>query len=154
MNSTLNYFADHVDKWSHDVINRYLGGDRIPPRLVWEHVHPDLVLSPQGHVVFDDTVVDKWYSTQSVEAVQEACGFRWKIEEFHRETKQVTGIEECQCRTERIQRNHIGCAVLVWVRLKHLACQTGQTLYKIKHNLLDEYMVQQLKNPTVQMALA
>jgi len=35
-----------------------------------------------------------------------------------------------------------------------LAYQTGQTLYQIKHNLLDEYMVQQLKNPTVQMVLA
>ena len=45
-------------------------------------------------------------------------------------------------------------AVLVWVRLKHLAYHTGQTLYNIKHNLLDEYMIQQLKNPTVQMALA
>jgi hypothetical protein len=89
-----------------------------------------------------------------VEAVQEACGVRWKIEEFHRETKQVPGLEQCQCRKERIQRNHIGCAVLVWVRLKQLAYQSGQTLYKITHNLLDEYMVQQLKNPTVQMAFA
>lgn len=321
INYTLTYFADHVDKWRHDMINRYLGGDRISPRLIWENVQPDVILSPQGYVVFDDTVVDKrhsyqielvrrqcsgnakrvikgigivtcvyvnpeidrfwiidyriyhpdgdgksklqhvqdmlrnvvyqkqlpfhavlmdtWYaakwlvlyieklekvyycpmkdnrqtnesrepgdyhrvdslswtseqqahgklvhlkgfpkghqlklfrlllstkrtdyvvtndlSQDSVEAVQEACGFRWKIEEFHRETKQVTGIEKCQCRKERIQRNHIGCAVLVWVRLKQLASQTGQTLYQIKHNLLDEYMVQQLKNPTVQMALA
>jgi hypothetical protein len=101
-----------------------------------------------------DYVVTNDLAQDSVEAVQEACGFRWKIEEFHRETKQVTGLEKCQCRTERIQRNHIGCAVLVWVRLKQLAYQTGQTLYQIKHNLLDEYMVQQLKNPTVQMALA
>ena len=321
INYTLTYFADHVDKWSHDMINRYLRGDRIPPRLVWENVQPDIVFSPQGYVVFDDTVVDKrhsyrielvrrqysgnakrvikgigvvtcvyvnpeidrfwiidyriyhpdgdgksklqhvqdmlrnvvyqkqlpfqavlmdtWYAAKwlmlsieklekvyycpikdnrqtnesgepgdyhrvdsltwtpeqqahgkcvhlkgfpkghhlklfrlllstkrtdyvvtndlaqdSVEAVQEASGVRWKIEEFHRETKQVTGIEKCQCRKERIQRNHIGCAVLVWVRLKQLSYQTGQTLYKIKHNLLDEYMVQQLKNPTVQMALA
>jgi hypothetical protein len=321
INYTLTYFADHVDEWSHDMINRYLRGERIPPRLVWDNVQPDIVFSEQGYIVFDDTVVDKRYSSQielvrrqysgnakrvikgigvvtcvyvnpeidrfwmidyriyhpdgdgksklqhvqdmlrnivyqkhvpfsavlmdtwyaakwlmlyieklekvyycpikanrqtnesgekgdyhrvdsltwtpeehahgkrvhlkgfpkghqlklfrlllstkrtdyvvtndlaqdSVEAVQEASGFRWKIEEFHRETKQVTGIENCQCRIERIQRNHIGCAVLVWVRLKQLAYQTGQTLYQIKHNLLDEYMVQQLKNPTVQMALA
>jgi hypothetical protein len=321
INYTLTYFADHLDTWSHDMINRYLRGERIPPRLVWENVQPDVMLSPQGYLVFDDTVLDKrhsyqielvrrqysgnakrvikgigvvtcvyvnpecdrfwiidyriyhpdgdgksklqhvqdmlrnvvyqkhmpfqavlmdtWYAAKwlmlyieklgkvyycplkdnrqtnesgepgdyhrvdslnwtpeeqqhgkrvhlkgfpkghqlklfrlllspkrtdyvvtndlaqdSVEAVQEACSIRWKIEEFHRETKQVTGIEACQCRTERIQRNHIGCAILVWVRLKHLAYQTGQTLYKIKHNLLDEYMVQQLKNPTVQMTLA
>ena len=30
-------------------------------------------------------------------------------------------IEACQCRRARIQRNHIGCAILVWVRLKALA---------------------------------
>jgi hypothetical protein len=101
-----------------------------------------------------DYVVTNDLAQDSVEAVQEASGFRWKIEEFHRETKQVTGIEKCQCRIERIQRNHIGCAVLVWVRMKQLAYRTGQTMYKIKHNLLDEYMVQQLKNPTVQMSFA
>ena len=35
---------------------------------------------------------------------------RWKIEEFHRELKQLTGVEACQCRQARIQRNHIACA--------------------------------------------
>ena len=28
----------------------------------------------------------------------DVCGLRWKIEQFHRETKQVTGLEGCQCR--------------------------------------------------------
>jgi len=82
-----------------------------------------------------DDVVTNDRAQDSVEAVQEACGFRWKLEEFHRETKHVTGIEDCQCRKERIQRKHIGWAVLVWVRLKQLAYQTGQTLSQITHNL-------------------
>ena len=30
------------------------------------------------------------------------CKIRWKIEEFHREIKQLTGIESCQCRKARI----------------------------------------------------
>jgi hypothetical protein len=64
LNYTLTYFADHVDEWSHDMISLYLRGDRIPPRLVWENVQPDVVLSSQGSVVFDDTVVDKQYSSQ------------------------------------------------------------------------------------------
>ena len=63
----------------------------------------------------------------STVATQEACGFRWEIEQLHREGKQVTGLERCQCRKARIQRNHIGCALLVWVRLKALATQTGRT---------------------------
>ena len=46
---------------------------------------------------------------------QQVCGWRNKIEEFHREDKQLTGIENCQCRRARIVRNHIGCAMLVWV---------------------------------------
>jgi hypothetical protein len=29
----------------------------------------------------------------STDAVQEVCGVRWKIEEFHRELKQLTGVE-------------------------------------------------------------
>jgi hypothetical protein len=85
---------------------------------------------------------------------QEARGVRWKIEEFRREAKQLTGIEGCQCRTGRIQRNHIACALLVWSRLKNLAYQSGQTIYRIKHGLLRDYLIQQLKNPTVRMVLA
>ncbi|VEP14936.1 hypothetical protein H1P_30012 [Hyella patelloides LEGE 07179] len=35
------------------------------------------------------------------------CSDRWKIKEFHRELKQLTKIQSCQCRQARIQRNHI-----------------------------------------------
>jgi hypothetical protein len=57
----------------------------------------------------------------STRATQDACALRWKIEQFHREIKQLTGIEKCQCRKARIQRNHIACAVLVWISLTQLA---------------------------------
>lgn len=82
------------------------------------------------------------------------CGIRWKIEEFHRELKQLTGLEACQCRKARIQRNHIGCAMLVWSQLKMIAYQSCQTVYQIKHGLLSDYLIQQLKNPSVVMTLA
>ena len=90
----------------------------------------------------------------STEATQEVCGFRWKIEQSHREAKQITGIERCQCRKARIQRNHIGCAFLVWVRFKELATAMGTTVYQLKQGLLDDYMIQQLKNPSLKMTLA
>jgi len=32
-------------------------------------------------------------SQASTDAVQDVCGIRWKIEEFHRELKQLTGAE-------------------------------------------------------------
>ncbi len=93
-------------------------------------------------------------SQASTDAVQDVCGIRWKIEEFHRELKQLTGVEACQCRKARIQRNHIACALLVWSRLKMLAYQTGKTVYQIKHGMLSDYLIEQLKHPSVQMTLA
>jgi hypothetical protein len=321
INYTLTYFAEHTEKFSHDAINRYLAGDQIRPRLVWENVKGHVEQTPEGYVVFDDTVADKdfsfkielvrrqysgnahglikgigvvtcvyvnpvldqfwiidyriydpdsdgktklghvhdmltncvyqkqllfrtvlmdtWYATKDAmlyiehlgklyycplkdnrqvddskgaapyrrvdsltwseterkhgkvikvkgfpkdhkvklfrvvlstqrtdyvvtndltqndtQAAQDACGVRWKIEQFHRETKQLTGLEGCQCRKARIVRNHIGCAILVWVRLKQVAHETEQTVYKVKHGLLSDYMRQQLKSPAVSMILA
>jgi hypothetical protein len=320
-NYTLTNYADHTEKFSHDMVNRYLAEDEIRPRLVWENVRSQVVQTTYGFLVFDDTVIDKdfshhielvrrqysgnahglikgigvvtcvyvnpelnrfwiidyriydpdgdgktkldhlqdmllncvyqkklsfwavlmdtWYATKdimlqiekfkkiyycplkdnrqvddsggaqpycrvdslewteeeqkegkiikikgfpanhkvkvfrvvlstqrtdyivtneieqdSVEVVQDVCGFRWKIEQFHRETKQETGIERCQCRKARIVRNHIGCAILVWVRLKQVAFEKRETIYKVKDGLFDEYLRQQLKSPTIQMRLA
>jgi hypothetical protein len=320
INYTLTNMADHLQKWSHDTINRYLKGEKLTPRLLFEQVEPLLEPDPEAYLIFDDTVLDKsfgpsievarkqwsgneksvirgigvvscvyvepktenfwvidyrvfdpdadglskldhikdmlrsiahrrvpfetvlmdaWYATKdlmlliegmgkkyycplksnrqvddsggkrsyrrvdeldwseeelergklikvkgfpkehkvrlfrvvvhsrrtewivtndlsrdSVREARKARGVRWKIEEFHREAKQLTGIECCQCRVGRIQRNHIACALLVWSRLKHLAYQGRRTIYQIKHGLLHDYLVQQLKNPTVQMVLA
>ena len=321
INYTLTNFADHSEHFSHDAINRYLRGERITPRLVWENVRDQVVPTPHGYLVFDDTVLDKnasfaialvrrqysgntkavikgigvvtcvyvnpmldqfwlidyrlydpagdgrskldhvremlrnvvyqkplpfhavlmdtWYATKdlilfiealqkyyycplkanrqvddtggqrpygrvdalewnpaelthgqrikikgfpkdhkvrlfrvavsthrtdwvitndptqhSTEATREVCGFRWNIEQLHREGKQLTGLERCQCRTARIQRNHIGCAFLVWVRLKALAAQTGRTVYQLKHGLLDDYLICQRKNPSLKMRFA
>jgi hypothetical protein len=101
-----------------------------------------------------DYVVTNDVARSTSVVAREECGVRWKIEQFHREVKQTTGIAQCQCRTERSQRNHIGCAVLVWVRLKSLAYEAGTTVYALKQDLLSDYMVQQLRNPSIQMTLA
>jgi hypothetical protein len=321
INYTLTNFAEHAEKFSHDAANRYLAGDEIRPRLVWENVKGQVIQTPYGFLVFDDTVIDKnfsknielvrsqysgnahkvikgigvvtcvyvnpqidqfwiidyriydpdgdgkskldhmkdmllncvyqkellfwavlmdsWYaskdmmlqieslgkiyycplkdnrqvddsggarpyqrvdnlswtkneeqhgkqvkikgfpgahkvklfrvvlSTQrtdyivtnemeqdNVEVVQDVCGFRWKVEQFHRETKQLTGLEGNQCRKARIVRNHIGCAILVWIRLKQVAVETQRTVYQVKHGLLSDYLRQQLKSPSIQMCLA
>ncbi len=79
---------------------------------------------------------------------------RRKVEQFHRETKQLTGLEGCQCRQARIVRAHTACAVLVWIRLKEIANQTEQTIYRLKHELLSDYLRQQLKSPAIQMTFA
>jgi hypothetical protein len=322
INYTLTNFADHSVKFSHDQLNRYLRDDKLTPRLVWEQTREQIITSPNGYLIFDDTVADKnysrsielvrrqwsgnthsvirgigivtciyvnpeldrfwfidyrlfapdedgktkldhatemfdlvihqkqlefrcvlmdtWYASrqfmrhiernekiyygplqdnrqvdegdgtpvtyQRVEALewseeekahgknvhvkdfpkghrlqlfrlvvspdrtdyivtndvtqhstadtQQVCAIRWKIEQLHREVKQVTGLERCQCRTARIQRNHIACAMLVWCRFKELAYQTGRTVYQIKFGQLSDYLIRQLKSPSVKMALA
>ncbi|MBD2329777.1 hypothetical protein H6G21_23290 [Alkalinema sp. FACHB-956] len=84
---------------------------------------------------------------------------RWKIEQFYREVKQTTGIEACQCRKQRIQRNHIqrnhiACALLVWTRLRQLAEAMGTIVYQLKTRLLSNYLIEQLKSPTLPMRLS
>ena len=101
-----------------------------------------------------DYIVTNDMAQDDTQAVQEVCSFRWKVEQFHRETQQVTGLEGCQCRKARIVRNHIACAILVWVRLKQVANETQQTLYHLKHGLLSDYLRQQLKSPAIQMTFA
>jgi hypothetical protein len=85
----------------------------------------------------------------STKVVQQVYNIRWKVEKFQRELKQLTGVESCQCRKGRIQRNHIAWAILVWFRLKTLAYKTSQTIYQIKHSLLSNYLIEQLKRPEI-----
>ena len=62
INYTLTNFADHSEKFSHDALNRYVAGERLPPKLTWENVKRQVVQTPNGFLVFDDTVADKNYS--------------------------------------------------------------------------------------------
>jgi len=99
-----------------------------------------------------DWVITNDLSQNSTDDTQKVCAIRWKIEQFHRELKQLTGVEKCQCRKGRIQRNHIACAVLVWIRLTELARKSMTSVYKIKQGLLAEYLKQELRNPSVKFS--
>jgi len=83
------------------------------------------------------------------EAAQKESGRRWKIEQFHREAKQTTGLERCQCRLNRSQRNHIAAAMLVWLSVKELADKTRKTVYQLKQGLLSDYLIQQMRHPSI-----
>lgn len=62
INYTVTNLADHLDGISHDRINRYLRGEKLTPRLLWDNVRPLLQVSEKAYVLFDDTVLDKRYS--------------------------------------------------------------------------------------------
>ncbi len=76
--------------------------------------------------------------------------YRWHVEQFHREVKQLTGSEKCQCRKARSQRNHLACCYFAWVSLQQHAQQIGTTLYGAQRNLWDEYLKAALRNPVIQ----
>ncbi len=99
-----------------------------------------------------DYIATNDITQDSTKAAEEKSSTRWQIEQLHREIKQVTGIQQCQCRKAKCQRNHITMAVLVWNRFKVFAYQTQQSVYALKKALLDDYMVQQLKKPTCKFA--
>ncbi len=62
VNYTQTYFADHTEQVSHDRINRLMRAAKLTPRELRELVRQELVLSPNGYVLFDDTVLDKSHS--------------------------------------------------------------------------------------------
>lgn len=97
-----------------------------------------------------ECVITNDLSQNSTQDTQKACALRWKIEQFHRELKQLTGVERCQCRTGRIQRNHIACAVLVWIRLTTVARKLMKTAYQIKREMLSDYLKRELRSPLVE----
>jgi hypothetical protein len=76
---------------------------------------------------------------------------RWKVEQLHREEKQLTGLEKCQCRKQRSQRNHIVLASLVWYDLRDKAKELEQTVYQVKKGLLDDYMISIMQNPMIEV---
>lgn len=63
INYTVTNLANHLEGISHDRINRYLRGEKLTPRLLWDNVKVSLQPSESGYLLFDDTVLDKRYAT-------------------------------------------------------------------------------------------
>lgn len=70
---------------------------------------------------------------------------RWEIEVFHRELKQTCGLEHCQSRTGRAQRNHIVLSVLSWIKAADVRRKDELSLYKQQWNTVKQAIAQQLK---------
>ena len=57
--------------------------------------------------------------------------FSWQIEHYHRGIKQCTGIERCQCRSAKSQRNHVGLALRAFLRLESHCFRAGVSWFEI-----------------------
>jgi hypothetical protein len=64
INYTLTNFAAHIQEFSHDTINRYLNSENLTPFVIWEKVRSELQSHPEACLIFDDTVLDKRFSSK------------------------------------------------------------------------------------------
>jgi len=71
----------------------------------------------------------------SADDIAKGYAERWKIEEYHRGLKQTTGIEQCQARLSRIQRNHIFCSILAFTALEAKRIKDGLSWYQSKYQI-------------------
>jgi len=120
-------------------------------RIIHVHKFPQTQLMKLFRFVVStdrtDYVVTNDLSQNSTTDAQKESAIRWKIEEFHRELKQLTGIEKCQARLERSQRNHICLAIMAWICLKEAALRRGVTAYVQKREPLIQFMTEQWRHP-------
>ncbi len=69
---------------------------------------------------------------------------RWSIEVYHRELKQTYGLERCQARTGRAQRNHIFLVLSVWVERQKERLKSAVTFYQQQWDVIKTTIHQQM----------
>lgn len=104
------------------------------------------VVAPNGDI---DWIITNSDASLTTADVQDEDAKRWQVEQLHRELKQLTGIEKCQCRKQRAQRNHIACCYQAWLAIKVKADQVGKTLYATVNDLLYEFLRAELRDPRI-----
>jgi len=109
------------------------------------------VVASNGDI--DWVITNDLDETVTTQVAQDANDVRWQVEELHRDIKQLTGSEKCQCRSSRAQRNHLACCYHAWVSLKIKAQDLGLTLYQVRSSLFTNYLRVELAHPTIQACL-
>ena len=71
------------------------------------------------------------------------------IEHYHRGIKQCTGVERCQCRTARAQRNHIGLALRAFLRFEAHCFATGISWIEAKTAIIRDAVRAYLARPYI-----
>jgi hypothetical protein len=129
--------------WTEEQL-RY--GVKIRLQEVPFHVQLFKLVAPDGNI---DWVITNCLEKISADLVQQENKVRWNIETMHRELKQLTGIEKCQARHARSQRNHISYCYQAWFALKKKAKEADITVYALRNNLFSEYLKKVLRQPII-----
>ena len=133
---------DEIEWTSH----RMKHGVSVKLHKVPFHVQLFKIVATNGDI---DWIITNSQAPMSTDAVQNVDRIRWQIEQLHRELKQLTGIEKCQCRKHRAQRNHIACCYQAWLAIKVTSRSLGKTLYATVHDLLYEFLRAELRDPRI-----
>jgi putative transposase len=80
---------------------------------------------------------------------QQFAEFSWAIENYHRGIKQCTGVERCQCRTAKAQRNHIGLALRAFLRLEAHCFARGISWFEAKTAIIRDAVRAYLERPRI-----
>ena len=80
---------------------------------------------------------------EELKAIMDA---RWSIEVYHRELKQTCGIERCQARTGRAQRNHILMAILTWLDKHRRRLNQKLSFYQQDWDVIKQGITQRIKS--------
>jgi putative transposase len=75
--------------------------------------------------------------------------FSWRIEEYHRGIKQFCGVERCQARRARAQRNHIGLSLRAFLRLACHCFSLGISWFQAKTDVIRDAVRAYLANPSI-----
>jgi hypothetical protein len=101
-----------------------------------------------------DGVADYWASNDlGLEAGlrQHYAELSFAIENYHRDLKQNCGVERCQVRSERAQRNHIGFSLRAFLRLEWHFFTTGVSGFEAKLGLIRKAIRDYLKGPRLRL---
>lgn len=105
------------------------------------------VVAPNGDI--DWIITNDFSDTTTAQVIQDEDDIRWQVEQVHREIKQLTGSEKCQCRKQRAQRNHLACCYQAWLALRVYAQSFTKSVYAAKHDLLSDFLRAELRNPRI-----
>ena len=104
-------------------------------------------VAPNGDIAW--VITNYPPGTFSKSDIQDENAVRWQIEQLHRELKQLTGSEKCECRKARSQRNHLACCYHAWLSLKVKAQEFGKSLYQVQRDLFRDYLRAELRSPRI-----
>lgn len=74
--------------------------------------------------------------------------FSWMIETYHRGIKQFCGIERCQARSAKAQRNHIELALRAFLRIEFHSFVKGISWFEAKTSIIRDAVRAYLAQPT------